>query len=161
MLPEDVANYLGIQFHEEAWLDPFLKHFKKANFSSHGKRIQRVDLYTFCSAINLSILDQTSMLYGIEGRLPFLSKRFLEWSMSNKQLSITQPSKNLLRKYLMNKVDPRVLSIEKRGFRILGDHKIEEVISNNPFLTQNPNLNKQQKQSINFINHWYESFSKS
>jgi len=161
MLPEKVSNFLGIDFDEEIWLEPFAKHYDKGQYSSIGKRLQRVDLYTFCSAINLSILDQTSMLFGIEGRVPFLGKRLLEWIFKNNQIKPTSPSKNYLRNYLLNNVDPRVLSIEKRGFRMLGEHLIDDGNLVNPYFKTNDTLSQEEKASLSFFNHWYDEFKKS
>ncbi len=160
MMPVDVSRLLGIEFNEETWLNPFIRHYENAQFSSAGKKLQKVDLYTFCSSINLSILDQTSMHFGIEGRVPFLGKRFLEWVFKNNQISPTKPSKKVLRNYLNFNVDPKVLSIKKRGFRMLGEHNINSDKIINPYFETNLDLSKEEMASLSFFNHWYDEFTK-
>lgn len=168
-LPESIQTLLGIRFSRDDWREPYWDYFHNNELPIH-KKIQRVDLMTFCAAINLQMLDQTSMIHSLEARVPFLDRRIISWAIQNPSVHPSTPSKHTLREYLGNQVDERVLNLEKKGFRFLGfEHQaklkskwISEISNSNlqrDYLEHKKlnQYNLNQLLSLIILSRWYDS----
>jgi len=67
------------KFSKEEMLEPFQRHY--APTLPVMRRIQRLDLMTYCSAINISLADKAGMWNSLEVRVPFLDRRIVEWTL--------------------------------------------------------------------------------
>jgi asparagine synthase (glutamine-hydrolysing) len=121
-MPEEVRALLeptGVQFGDEEALAPFLEHDEPS--LPLRRRLQRIDLMTFCSGSILPKVDIASMAYGLEVRVPFLDRRIVEWGLSlppdSRELRVGKP---VLRDYLTGHVPQAVLFHAKQGFSLRG-----------------------------------------
>ena len=107
-------------FNSRDLIKPFKKYYSKD--LPIMRRIQKLDVMIFCSGINLSLMDKASMWNSIEVRVPFLDRRLVNYGISlpiNKNEYSEKNSKSILRSFLKGNVPDEVLSMKKRGFRIL------------------------------------------
>jgi asparagine synthase (glutamine-hydrolysing) len=120
-LPEDIEGLLrpmGVSFGEEEFLAPFEKHYVAG--LPLRRRLQRVDLMTFCSDEVLFKVDRASMAYGLEVRVPFLDHRIIEYGLTFPVMEKEEQlvGKQVLRDYLQGHVPQEVLSHPKQGFSL-------------------------------------------
>lgn len=120
LLPQEIEKLLrpmGIRFGEDEWLAPFEKHYIPK--LPLRRRLQRIDLMTFCTDEVLFKVDRASMAYGLEVRVPFLDHRIIEFGLSL-PISIEEQSrgKMILSVYLKQNVPPEILSFPKQGFSL-------------------------------------------
>ena len=109
------------------------------------RRIQKLDIMIYCSGINLSLMDKASMWNSLEVRVPFLDRRLVDYGIGhpiNKDEYSMKNSKSILRKFLKGNVPDSVLSLKKRGFRMLNMEKMnferyKEEIFNSYFVKNN------------------------
>lgn len=121
MTPEDIATLfqpMGLVFGEDELLAPFEKHYIPG--LPLPRRLQRVDLMTFCTDEVLFKVDRASMAFGLEVRVPFLDHRVIEYGLT---LPVRSPheqytGKQLLRDYLYDHVSLDVLDHPKQGFSL-------------------------------------------
>jgi|TARA_Y100000310_G_scaffold264920_1_gene275735 asparagine synthase (glutamine-hydrolysing) len=109
------------KFSKEEMLEPFQRHY--APTLPVMRRIQRLDLMTYCSAINISLADKAGMWNSLEVRVPFLDRRIVEWTLRKpvEKLEYEESkSKIVLRRYLRDRIPDEILSLPKMGFRIHG-----------------------------------------
>jgi asparagine synthase (glutamine-hydrolysing) len=107
-------------FNSTDLIKPFKKYYSKELPTM--RRIQKLDVMIFCSGINLSLMDKASMWNSLEVRVPFLDRRLVDYGISlpiNKIEYSEKNSKSVLRKFLKGNVPDDVLSMKKRGFRML------------------------------------------
>jgi asparagine synthase (glutamine-hydrolysing) len=115
LMPKSKKN-----FNSRDLIKPFKKYYSKD--LPIMRRIQKLDVMIFCSGINLSLMDKASMWNSIEVRVPFLDRRLVNYGISlpiNKNEYSEKNSKSILRSFLKGNVPDEVLSMKKRGFRIL------------------------------------------
>ncbi len=115
LMPKSKKN-----FNSRDLIKPFKKYYSKD--LPIMRRIQKLDVMIFCSGINLSLMDKASMWNSLEVRVPFLDRRLVDYGISlpiNKNEYSEKNSKSVLRKFLKGNVPDDVLSMKKRGFRML------------------------------------------
>ena len=96
---EEILSPINVSFNDEKALYPMLKHDKPK--LPLLRRLQRIDLMTFCTDHCCAKVDRSAMAYGLEVRVPFLDHRMVE-------LGITKPvsgdeckvGKSLIKNYL-------------------------------------------------------------
>ena len=107
-------------FNSKDLVKPFKQYYSKE--LPIMRRIQKLDVMIFCSGINLSLMDKASMWNSLEVRVPFLDRRLVDYGISlpiNKNEYSEKNSKSILRRFLKGNVPDDVLSMKKRGFRML------------------------------------------
>lgn len=125
--PEEAEQLMaptGLNFSNEKWIRPLDKHFSAS--LPLLRALQRVDLMSFCSELILPKVDRASMWHSLEIRVPFLDRRIIEWGLRKpvEQSELQQEnSKPILRRYLQNKVPPKVLEHPKQGFSLKNKDK--------------------------------------
>jgi asparagine synthase (glutamine-hydrolysing) len=91
------------------------------------RRMQRIDLYTFCQDVVLPKVDRAGMAYSIEARPPLLDHRVIEWGLSN---PITEGSdsepKGAMREILRDRGLEFLLDEPKRGFSLKLGAELDE-----------------------------------
>lgn len=114
---EALFQPLGLKFSEEEMLAPLHKHFVET--LPLKRALQRVDLMTFCTDSILAKVDRASMAHSLEVRVPFLDRRIVEWGL---RLPLQQEenriSKQVLRRYLQDRVPESTLNHPKQGFSV-------------------------------------------
>ena len=78
------------------------------------------DLFNYLPEDILSLLDKTTMMHSLEGRVPFLDHRIVEHIFSNSSEIFTQTkiskSKSVLKNFLEKNYLKKFLNKEKIGF---------------------------------------------
>lgn len=119
-LPEEIERLLrptGVRFSEDRLIAP-LREYDRAGLPLR-KRLQRIDLMTFCSDSILAKVDRASMAYGLEVRVPMLDRRVIEWGMSQPMAAeLGDILKPMVRSYLKSRLPKKVLAHEKQGFSV-------------------------------------------
>ncbi|WP_298976296.1 asparagine synthase (glutamine-hydrolyzing) [uncultured Roseobacter sp.] len=83
------------------------------------RRMQRVDLYTFCQDVVLPKVDRAGMAYSVEARPPMLDHRIIEWGLSHPETDdFDAHPKNVLRKIVRDRGLGFLLDEPKRGFSL-------------------------------------------
>lgn len=118
--------------------------------NSYKETIMRTDLLNYLPEDILSLLDKTTMINSIEGRVPFLDHRIAEHIFSNNSEIFSEKnfinSKNVLKNLFSSKLPSKILYKKKVGF--------------------NAPLNNWSSQNYNFFsenfskNSFYENFFK-
>jgi asparagine synthase (glutamine-hydrolysing) len=90
------------------------------------RRVQRLDLLTFCAGSILPKIDRAAMGVGLEVRAPFLDRRVLEGALAlpvSADEEAPRGAKPAVRRYLRGRVPDAILSRPKQGFslRLGGD----------------------------------------
>lgn len=112
-------------FSNKKLVEPYLRYYSPK--LPITRKIQKLDLMIFCSGINLSLIDKSSMHNSLEVRVPFLDRNIVNFGIEKpitKQDMQNKNSKNTLRKYLKNNITEEILKMKKRGFRMLNMDKI-------------------------------------
>jgi asparagine synthase (glutamine-hydrolysing) len=91
------------------------------------RRMQRIDLMTFCQDAVLSKVDRTAMAFALEVRPPLLDHRIVEWGIA-RPLSPTDDSapKGILRELVRRRGLSHLLSQPKRGFSLAGSARLRK-----------------------------------
>lgn len=85
------------------------------------RRLQRIDLMTFCEGSVLPKVDRTSMATGLEVRPPLLDHRVVEWGLSQSiSNAMDEEPKNIVRSILRSRGLEFLLAEKKRGFSLKG-----------------------------------------
>jgi asparagine synthase (glutamine-hydrolysing) len=83
------------------------------------RRMQRIDLYTFCQDVVLPKVDRAGMAYSIETRPPLLDHRVVEWGLSHPVTDdFDGTPKGALRAILRDRGLSFLLDEPKRGFSL-------------------------------------------
>lgn len=83
------------------------------------RRMQRVDLYTFCQDVVLPKVDRAGMAYSIEARPPLLDHRVIEWGLSHPITDdFDSEPKGAMRGILRERGLDFLLDEPKRGFSL-------------------------------------------
>lgn len=83
------------------------------------RRMQRVDLYTFCQDVVLPKVDRAGMAYSVEARPPLLDHRIVEWGLSRPiSDEFDAKPKNALRGIVRSRGLGFLLDQPKRGFSL-------------------------------------------
>tara|TARA_Y100000996_G_C22543543_1_gene650901 strand:- start:271 stop:2103 length:1833 start_codon:yes stop_codon:yes gene_type:complete len=102
----------------ENLFEPYLK-YKNTEFK---KKLMMTDLLNYLPEDILSLLDKTTMMNSIEGRVPFLDHRIVEHIFSYKseifQEKKRSNSKSVLKKIFKKEIPEKILSKEKIGFNV-------------------------------------------
>jgi asparagine synthase (glutamine-hydrolysing) len=82
------------------------------------KNAQSIDLSLFNNEFNLSFLDKASMANSVEGRVPFLDHKLVEWvlSLDEKAYFKHGENKNILKQLLKPHIPDKILHKPKKGF---------------------------------------------
>lgn len=119
-LPEEVETLLeptSIKFSDETMLEPLSRY--DSCMLPPRRRLQRIDLMTFCSDHCCPKIDRSSMAHSLEIRAPFLDRRLIEWGLTMPESELERHTgKIALRNYLSNKMPLNVLNQPKRGFSV-------------------------------------------
>lgn len=119
-VPEEVTKLLSplrVKFNDDVMLSPFKEFYTKALPTKRA--LQRVDLMNFCSGSILPKVDRASMAFGLEVRVPFLSKEIIEYGLSLPvDTAEEKTTKPIVSNYLKNKVSEELLSNPKKGFSL-------------------------------------------
>lgn len=85
------------------------------------RRLQRIDLMTFCEGSVLPKVDRTSMAMGLEVRPPLLDHRVIEWGLSQPiSNGMDANPKQAVRSILRRRGLDFLLAEKKRGFSLKG-----------------------------------------
>ncbi|WP_227272511.1 asparagine synthase (glutamine-hydrolyzing) [Roseobacter weihaiensis] len=116
---EDVLTHVSADRAEELAIEALRRH--DAPEMPLKRRLQRIDLMTFCEGSVLPKVDRTSMATGLEVRPPLLDHRVIEWGLS-KPISETMDKepKNAVRSILRRRGLDFLLTEKKRGFSLKG-----------------------------------------
>lgn len=98
-----------------------------SSFLPYVRRMQAVDLMTFCAGHALTKTDRASMHYGLELRAPFLDRRLIEWAYKKPiemQKHISQ--KQLLKNYINKHLPAEITALPKQGFSVPLDGSLAE-----------------------------------
>ncbi len=115
----DLTQQISIAQAEEVAVEALRRH--DAPDLPEKRRLQRIDLMTFCEGSVLPKVDRTSMATGLEVRPPLLDHRIVEWGL-------TQPishhcdgaPKNAVRTILRRRGLDFLMAEKKRGFSLKG-----------------------------------------
>ncbi len=89
------------------------------------RRLQRIDLMTFCEGSVLPKVDRTSMALGLEVRPPLLDHRVIEWGLSQPiSKAMDDEPKNAVRSVLRSRGLEFLLAEKKRGFSLKGTSQL-------------------------------------
>lgn len=96
--------------------DFFSTHYTPLN--SPIKNAQSIDLSMFNNEFNLSFLDKASMANSVEGRVPLLDHKLVEWILSIDEKAYFKhgQNKNILKQLLKQQVPEQILQKPKNGF---------------------------------------------
>ncbi len=152
---------------------PYLKYQNK----ELKKKMMITDLFNYLPEDILSLLDKTTMMHSLEGRVPFLDHRIVEHIFSNSSEIFTQTkiskSKSVLKKIFRKELPEKILNKEKIGFNAPLNNWFKENFeyfknnfSNNDFYEQffkknfnlDDNLSKRENTglifSLNLFDQW-------
>jgi asparagine synthase (glutamine-hydrolysing) len=115
----DLAAHMSADHAEDVAIDVLRRH--DAPRLPLKRRLQRIDLMTFCEGSVLPKVDRTSMATGLEVRPPLLDHRVVEWGLSQ-PISVGSDAmpKNVVRELLRRRGLDFLLSEKKRGFSLKG-----------------------------------------
>ncbi len=115
----DVLTQVSMDHAEELALDALRRH--DAPKLPLKRRLQRIDLMTFCEGSVLPKVDRTSMATGLEVRPPLLDHRVVEWGLSQPiSAGMDAEPKNAVRAILRSRGLDFLLAEKKRGFSLKG-----------------------------------------
>ncbi len=100
------------------------------------RRLQRIDLYTFCQDSVLPKVDRTGMAFGVEARPPLLDHRIVDWGLSRPITDLDDSfPKNAVRRILQKRGLDFLLQEPKRGFSLrnpsISGRQMRELVSQN------------------------------
>ena len=98
--------------------DVVAQHYARWRTTDPVNRLMFVDMNTYLSDDLLPMTDRTSMGVSLEGRLPFLDHRLIEWAMAlPSDLKLRNgTSKYVLRRAMEGLLPAEILNRPKRGF---------------------------------------------
>ncbi|MFH1055291.1 MAG: asparagine synthase (glutamine-hydrolyzing) [Candidatus Altiarchaeota archaeon] len=98
--------------------------FRARNMPTFLSRLQYVDLKTWVPEDLLMKLDKTSMAWAIEGRVPLLDHKLLEYTMSLPAHMKLRGStdKYILKRLMRDRLPKEILARKKQGFRVPMHH---------------------------------------
>ena len=107
------------------------KHFHHLDTSSLLPKLQYIDLKTWVSEDLLMKLDKQTMAWGIEGRVPLLDHRLIEYCLGiNTDHKIRYGTEKYILKKLMSKRLPlEIIKRKKQGFHVPMHHWMMDEIS--------------------------------
>ena len=109
-LQSEIINEIEILF------EPYLK---KENID-YKEKIMRADLFNYLPDNILSLLDKTTMMNSLEGRVPFLDHRIVEHVFSNNSEIFNEKklknSKSIIKNIFKEEIPERILKKKKIGF---------------------------------------------
>ncbi len=122
----NITSLLGIMRNEklqseiiykiESLFEPYLK---KEDID-HKEKIMRADLFNYLPDNILSLLDKTTMMNSVEGRVPFLDHRIVEHIFSNNSEIFKEKklinSKSIIKDIFKEDIPEKILKKEKIGF---------------------------------------------
>ncbi|NWG47267.1 MAG: asparagine synthase (glutamine-hydrolyzing) [Alphaproteobacteria bacterium] len=126
-LPGEVADLLGPEMRhcEDAAVEALRRH--DAPRLPLKRRLQRIDLMTFCQDVVLPKVDKATMHYSLEARPPLLDHRLVEWGLSAPlSAQLDDQPKGLLRQILARRGLGFLLDEPKRGFSLKSSNPYSE-----------------------------------
>ncbi|WP_299153951.1 asparagine synthase (glutamine-hydrolyzing) [uncultured Tateyamaria sp.] len=115
----DIVPQLSAERAEELAIESLRRH--DAPELPLKRRLQRIDLMTFCEGSVLPKVDRTSMAVGLEVRPPLLDHRVIEWGLSQPISDrMDAAPKNAVRHILRGRGLDFLLNEKKRGFSLKG-----------------------------------------
>ena len=115
----DIVTQIPEKRAEELAIDALRRH--DAPSLPLKRRLQRIDLMTFCEGSVLPKVDRTSMATGLEVRPPLLDHRIVEWGLSQPiSDGMDSAPKNAVRTILRRRGLDFLLAEKKRGFSLKG-----------------------------------------
>lgn len=112
-------------------LDTIRPYFKAKSLPNFLSRLQYVDIKTWMPDDLLMKLDKMTMAHSIEGRVPFLDHKLLEYTMTLKpdlKLNL-RGDKIILKKMMAKRLPPEILGRKKQGFRVPMHHWMMKELS--------------------------------
>jgi asparagine synthase (glutamine-hydrolysing) len=105
-------------------LDIMRGYFKAQTTPTFLSRLQYVDIKTWVPDDLLMKLDKTSMAWAIEGRVPFLDHKLLEYTMSiPADMKLRgRTDKYILKKLMKDRLPREIIRRKKQGFRVPMHH---------------------------------------
>jgi asparagine synthase (glutamine-hydrolysing) len=131
--PQEAADLLApsnVRFSETDLLAPLLRIDEPA--LPERRRLQRLDLMTFCADALMPKVHQTSTAQGLDIRLPFLDHPLVEWAIAQPVDPLeSKERKPILREYLRGNVPEGVVTLPKHGLRLPWAHllPVEETLA--------------------------------
>ena len=126
MRPDEVADVVSqvpAKHAEEVAISSLQRH--DAPQLPLKRRLQRIDLMTFCEGSVLPKVDRTSMATGLEVRPPLLDHRIVEWGLSQPiSNGMDAAPKNAVRTLLKRRGLGFLLAEKKRGFSLKGTSRL-------------------------------------
>jgi asparagine synthase (glutamine-hydrolysing) len=112
-------------------LDGMRGYFKAKTVPTFLSQLQYVDIKTWVPEDLLMKLDKTSMAHAIEGRVPLLDHRLLEYTMSLPTgLKLRgHTEKYILKKLMAGRLPKTILTRKKQGFRVPMHHWMLDELS--------------------------------
>lgn len=109
-LEEEIINEI------ESIFEPFLNHHS----TGYKERLMKTDMHNYLPDDVLSLLDKTTMMNSVEGRVPFLDHRIVEYIYSNnskifEERKLTK-AKSVLKKIFKKEIPSTILNKKKIGF---------------------------------------------
>jgi asparagine synthase (glutamine-hydrolysing) len=118
--PDEVADILPDTrlAHVEELLRSVLARYDAPRLPDK-RRLQRIDLFTFCQDSVLAKVDRNGMAFSVEARPPLLDHRIIEWGLSRPVTDYDDSfPKNAIRQILKKRGLEFLLSEPKRGFSL-------------------------------------------